>query len=939
MEPDSLDILAKLRLTALHRPDSSNVQTKNGNPLDFYFRLNVSSSRAAVETVDSKGKPVNPDPKGQPGDIRLALMSLQGAPEGFDFEWVKGTKAGVDSKSLDQNPLVMFNLVHCPNLVDKNMKPLAVSEVKGHLTLEVAADDKNPENLRASLVLECGDERYGGFHFLTDSFVLVDDRIMEIESVGANYRQIKAFLEPFRKDTLEPFFSVFLTYFTGIKIAFGTLPVKYVQDPVKTIPTLSIEKIDVDKALHIRLLDSVPGESDRLLESVPVDYDVSIGQSRILVRPIKHIQLHDTAADLLRRIKACAEGRTAKNDVYYDDKGLFIIPEETASAFLLQSLTGLARDFRIVGLSKLNGYKLRPIKPRLSVRFSSGINYLEGPAEVEIDGRKMSLQNLLDQYRRKRYIELPGDQKGIVDEEYIKRLERIFHERQGDNVKVSFFDLPEIEGLLSDVELNAEALRRPREFYAGFNKLSRRKLATPGVNAELRPYQKEGVKWLRYLYDNNLGGCLADDMGLGKTLQIITLLSEIYPKQKKPTLIVMPRSLLFNWQSEFKKFAPQIDVHTYYGPDRNLDESLRHSVILSTYAVVRNDIENLRKTKFHMVILDESQTIKNIQAQQTRSVYLLQADKRFALSGTPIENNLSELYSLFRFLNPSMFGSLEDFNTRFGNPIQRDDDKEAKASLRRIIFPFMLRRLKRDVLKDLPERIDETIYIDMDADQEKLYHERRLEYSRRIEEAIAEQGVQKAQFIMLQALNDLRQIASIPEKASNGRVKSPKLEALVESIENAVGNGHKVVAFFNFIAGIDIVAAQLSAKGIGFATMTGATDNRAEVVERFQNDSDCSVFLMTLKTGGVGLNLTVADIVYIVEPWWNKAAEQQAVNRLHRIGQKSTVMSFSLITHDTIEEKIQQLQQRKAELFDSVIASDSSSSKQLSEEDIRFILS
>ena len=281
---------------------------------------------------------------------------------------------------------------------------------------------------------------------------------------------------------------------------------------------------------------------------------------------------------------------------------------------------------------------------------------------------------------------------------------------------------------------------------------------------------------MKYLYDNNMGGCLADDMGLGKTLQTIGVLNLIYPRQEKPTLLVMPRSLLFNWQNEITRFSPKLKVYTYYGNTREMVEAVKHQLILTTYAIVRNDIETFKEQNFHYVILDESQNIKNVAAQSTQAVYLLKADHRLALSGTPIENNLTELYLLFRFLNPTMFGTLDDFNARYANPI------------------------------------------------------------------------------------------------------------------------------------------------------------------RFQNNRQCKVLLMTLKTGGVGLNLTAADTVYIFEPWWNKAAEEQTINRLHRFGQKANVLCYSLITQGTIEEKIQLLQQQKADLFKGLIGADASSTKQLSEEDIQFIL-
>ncbi len=365
---------------------------------------------------------------------------------------------------------------------------------------------------------------------------------------------------------------------------------------------------------------------------------------------------------------------------------------------------------------------------------------------------------------------------------------------------------------------------------------------------------------------------------------------------------------------------------------------MKCQVILTTYALVRNDIDSLRRRHFHIVILDESQNIKNTTAQTTQATLLLKGDHRLALSGTPIENNLTELYSLFRFLNPTMFGTLDEFNSRYTMPIQRDDDKDALLSLRRKIFPFMLRRLKRDVLKDLPDRIEQTLYVEMSPEQADFYERRRKYYYEQVKQVIATEGVQKSQFVMFQAMSELRRIASVPESLSDGTIVSPKLTQLMDSVLDAVENGHKVVVFFNFIAGLELAGERLEQEGIDYCSMTGSTRDRQSIVERFQNDPGCRVMLMTLKTGGVGLNLTAADTVFIFEPWWNKAAEEQAINRLHRFGQKANVLSYSLITKSTIEEKIQILQQQKADLFDGLISADSSSAKHLSEEDIKYIL-
>ena len=502
---------------------------------------------------------------------------------------------------------------------------------------------------------------------------------------------------------------------------------------------------------------------------------------------------------------------------------------------------------------------------------------------------------------------------------------------------MSFFDLAELEDLL-DAPSNAEPFVKHRAVYEGFNKLSSQKMRFPQVKAELRSYQREGVKWMNYLYENNLGGCLADDMGLGKTLQTISMLARIYPEQKESSLIVMPRSLIFNWQAELKRFAPQLTVYTFYGPTRDLEEARKHHLILTTYAMVRNNVELFKDAHFHYVVLDESQNIKNVTAQSTQAVYLLKADHRLALSGTPIENNLTELYSLFRFLNPAMFGSLSDFNATYTTPIQKQGDAETMDALRRKIFPFMLRRLKKDVLKELPDRIEQTLYVEMEPDQAEFYERRRAYYQDLLRNNIRKEGLQKSQFLMFQALGELRRIASVPESFADSDVTSPKLNPLMDSLTDAVAGGHKAVVFFNYIAGIELVGEALEKEGISYATMTGATHDRKSIVERFQNDRSLKVLLMTLKTGGVGLNLTAADMVYIFEPWWNKAAEEQAINRLHRFGQKSTVLSYSLITRDTIEEKIQQLQQQKADLFEGLITHDSSMTKVLTEEDINFIL-
>lgn len=354
---------------------------------------------------------------------------------------------------------------------------------------------------------------------------------------------------------------------------------------------------------------------------------------------------------------------------------------------------------------------------------------------------------------------------------------------------------------------------------------------------------------------------------------------------------------------------------------------------------MRNDAEKFQNIDFEYIVLDESQNIKNTEAQVTHAVWLLRGEHRLAISGTPIENNLTELYSLFRFLNPTMFGSMDDFNKLYTYPIQGQHDELASEDLRRKVYPFILRRIKKDVLPDLPDLIEQTLDVEMEPSHAEFYERRRAEYYKQIHEQIQRDGFNKSQFLMLQALTELRRIVSVPESLSEGRIKSSKLPMLTDQIADLASNGHKTVVFFNFIAGIELVGEQLDRLGIGYATMTGATTDRKKVVDRFVTEPDCKVMLMTLKTGGVGLNLTVADTVIIFEPWWNRAAELQAINRLHRIGQSAKVMSYSMITHNTIEERIRELQEQKSLLVDEIISSDSGAFKHLTEEDIDFILS
>ncbi len=895
---------------------------------------------AFVRTADKNGKQCIPDSNSFTGPLKTLLRSIEQINKASQF-YITWGEEYEDGVSLVDNRHLIYQLIDCPNICDRNLNPIIYDpEKQWTLTLRLQGSD----NLSPEFVLQNDNETLASPKFLTGTFALAGSRIVKVESVGENFSSLKYFKDQFDESLLEKYLSILFSTLDNVKAVINGIRVVHDPQPIICRPTIVIEKVSEDKALYLNVMHSTSNMDPGFLRDFsPNRIAVRTADNVITVRPLEMEDINEAADKIqAKAVKYCPGGKTQAKEIFREDNS-FIIPSHTAEPFLFNALPALATEFRILGAEKLKGYKIRPVSPKLSLKLGSGIDFLEADASIDLGGDTFTLADFLRRYRKDSYIVLSDGDRAIIDENYVHKLERLFSSKKG-GTRVSFFDLPEVATMLEDIPKTG-AMAKSRKFYEGFNEQQKKQLRLKDMKAELRPYQKEGVKWLQYLYANSMGGCLADDMGLGKTIQTIAMLTGIYHSrtgghstETQPALVVMPKSLLFNWKSEFERFAPQLDVYTYYGLQRDPSEIPNHQIILTSYGMVRSDIESLKDIRFQLVILDESQNIKNVSTHMTQAVLLLNARNRFALSGTPVENNLTELYSLFRFLNPAMFGTLQEFIERYAFPIHHDDNSEILAELRRKIYPFILRRTKSEVLDDLPERIDQKIYVDMEPQHASFYEQRRRYFYETVHEGIAQNGLAKSQFVILQALSELRRIASIPESMSDDSIKSSKIPVLMESLEEAVSNGHKAVVFFNFIAGIEMVGEMLDNSGIGYAVMTGATQDRQSVVKRFQFDENCRVLLMTLKTGGVGLNLTAADTVFIFEPWWNKAEEEQAIGRLHRIGQKNTVITFSMITKGTIEEKICQLQKQKSQLIDSIISSDGNMGKNLSEDDIDFIL-
>ena len=451
------------------------------------------------------------------------------------------------------------------------------------------------------------------------------------------------------------------------------------------------------------------------------------------------------------------------------------------------------------------------------------------------------------------------------------------------------------------------------------------------LNAQLRGYQTEGLQWLQLLNENNFNGCLADDMGLGKTLQTLAML--LFAKQKndfgnlfdaKTSLIVVPTSLLFNWQRELQRFTPTLSFYQFTGTHRAKNTGIFNAfdLVFTTYGVMRNDIELLKKFKFNYVIFDESQTLKNSESKGYKAALQLDSNHFISLSGTPIENSLSDLWSQLNLLNRGMLGTLKFFTDEYISPIEKENDEEKIAKLRNLVEPFILRRTKEQVASDLPDLTEQVVYCNMTDEQKRLYEEEKSAIRNHIIQNINSFGYNKSTILILRALTRLRQLANHPRMIDAGSESdSGKFNEICRSVESVVAEGHKILVFSSFVKHLNIIEEFLTESKIGYQKLTGSTVNRSEVVTNFQTNPNVNVFLISIKAGGVGLNLTAADYIFVLDPWWNPATENQAIARAHRIGQDKKVFVYRFISAETIEEKILDLQERKAILADKFVGS------------------
>ena len=587
----------------------------------------------------------------------------------------------------------------------------------------------------------------------------------------------------------------------------------------------------------------------------------------------------------------------------------------------------------VFGANDLKSFRYNLNKPVVSMSVKSNIDWFDLEIVVRFGKEQVSLKEIRKALLNKsKYIQLNDGSIGILPEKWLKKLATYFKigEVKNDSIKISNYQFNIIDELHDELETTPKFLLELQQ-----KKLRLQNLETSisinipkNIKATLRPYQKQGLNWLGFLDENKLGGCLADDMGLGKTLQVITFLSHLKSKKKvkNPHLVIMPTSLIFNWQKEIGKFCPSLKTLSYIGSKRKdlLKYFSKYDIILSTYGSLLNDIEFLKDTKFSYVILDESQAIKNPNSKRYKAVRLLQSENRLALTGTPIENNTFDLYAQMNFLNPGILGAMSHFKKEFSEAIDKNKDEQASFLLGKIIHPFLLRRTKEQVATELPEKIETILYCEMGIEQRKVYNTFKNKFRDYLLNKIDENGVAKSQMYVLEGLTKLRQICNSPELLSDdsdyGKA-SIKLDILIENIRSKTTD-HKILVFSQFTSMLKLIKDRLEEYDILYEYLDGKTRNREDKVENFQENNKIRVFLISLKAGGVGLNLMVADYVFLVDPWWNPAVENQAIDRCYRIGQTKKVMAYKMICKDTIEEKITDLQNKKMQVSESIIQVD-----------------
>lgn len=604
----------------------------------------------------------------------------------------------------------------------------------------------------------------------------------------------------------------------------------------------------------------------------------------------------------------------------------------------------------VFGFEALKNFRFNTAKPQTKIHISSNTDWFDARVDIVFDEQTVSIADVKKALaNRQQFVPLNDGTLGVLPEEWIKKYSLLFRVGEGksNQLRLSKYHMSVIDELYENRN-EEELIIHLEKKYEQLREFKHIKEIPPPASLDhiLRPYQVHGFHWLNYLHDVNWGGILADDMGLGKTVQALSYLQHFKTAHGQlNALVVCPTTLIFNWENEIKKFTPDLTYHIHHGGDRSRikEEITRHNVVITTYGTLRSDIKMLMEVPFDYTVLDESQAIKNPASKVTKAACLLRTKHRLCMSGTPLQNNTFDIFAQMNFLNPGMLGSVEFFRQEFAIPIDKFGEPDRKDHLRKLLYPFILRRTKEQVAQDLPEKTETILYCEMEDEQRKVYNAYRNDYRDKILGTIESQGIQKSQLTILQGLMKLRQICDSPailnetEKYPNHSIK---LDELAREITENIGD-HKALIFSQFLGMLALIKERLKALEVKFEYFDGSTAaiDREKAIQSFQSDDECRVFLISLKAGGVGLNLTAADYVYIVDPWWNPAVEQQAIDRTHRIGQTKNIFAYRMICKDSIEDKILSLQEKKRVLAKDLIADDDGFVKSLTRADVEYLFS
>jgi superfamily II DNA or RNA helicase len=661
---------------------------------------------------------------------------------------------------------------------------------------------------------------------------------------------------------------------------------------------------------------------------------------RGILLPEKKLLVRDRAAENAAR-KRLEDLKLDPSTYDYNQPPGWSIPNKKLSQVVYQLTRESWRiDFR--------GKKV--VQPtETSLDLTSGIDWFDLKATVRYGKHKYTYPQLLRALEAgSPTVILPNGDIGVLPDQWMAEIGRLtsLGRKEGDGFRFRLNQAGLLDVLLADrPEARCdETFSKARDHLKAFEGI-RAAEQPAGFSGQLRDYQREGVGWMEFLREFGFGGCLADDMGVGKTAQVLALLEtrrvrrQEEPDAVPPSIAVVPRSLVFNWKEEASRFTPALRILDHTTPDRNLDAIPDHDLVIVTYGTLRRDIVKLRDIKFDYAILDEAQAIKNAASDSAKAARLLDASHRLALSGTPVQNSLSDLWSLFEFLNPGMLGASGAFKSVGGS--SGSPDERTRGLLSRALRPLILRRTKEQVASELPPKIESILHCEMEGEQRKLYDELREHYRQSLLGAVDIGGMDKAKIMILEALLRLRQAACHPGLIDKERTGEPsaKLDTLLARLTELAGEGHKALVFSQFTSFLDIVRKRLDEDGVTYEYLDGSTVDRQARVKSFEGNGNCKLFLISLKAGGVGLNLVAADYVFLLDPWWNPAVEAQAIDRTHRIGQTRHVFAYRLIAKDTVEEKVLKLQESKRRLADAVINQDNSLLAQMGRDELEYLLS